>query len=99
MKFCYREEAEKAAAASDVPKPLNSAGGNWFDFGGDTKTAASSNDNWASVFDTKPADQGVSAGWSAEFSSQTTNNTSNNGKVLCQIFWKSHFLITVDIER
>ncbi|XP_060608466.1 intersectin-1-like isoform X3 [Ruditapes philippinarum] len=73
-----REESEKKTAVPDMTKPLNSGGDNWFNFGGDTKTTASSNDNWASVFDNKSSDDGISAGWSAEFSSQTSNSTTNN---------------------
>ena len=80
MLFCREEVSGKTNAPTSTPSlngtsTSSSGGGNWFDFGGDTKAGTSTSDNWASVFDSQPSQKASSEAWGAAFSSQKTATT------------------------
>ena len=79
-KGCYSIFYFSASKASTD----TSLGGNWFDFGSDTKTS-STNDNWASVFDSQPKTTSESTNIWNSLSSQNTTAVTVNGKTLAVI--------------
>ena len=73
-------ETIKLSFSASKASTDTSLGGNWFDFGSDTKTPTT-NDNWASVFDSQPKTTQKSTNIWDSLSSQTATATTLNGKV------------------